>query len=117
MFFSSNLIMMIIIYREVWIQQGLVGIVKHVIASITEIARILFSPFVVHCHQFGSKYLAYRTLSDPWFNLKCYNWISKSILYVFGMDQPHISDNNSVLAITLDKKTNQEKHDVFLVYY
>lgn len=78
--------MMIVIYREVRIQQGLVGIVKHVIASIAEIARILPGPFVIHCHQFGSKYLAYRTLSDPRFELEGKNWISKSILYVFRMN-------------------------------
>lgn len=59
-----QLVMNIIENLELIVYEFIVGIMKHVIADATEIARILWSPFVIHRHFYCFENLTAWTLLE-----------------------------------------------------
>lgn len=103
------LIMVIIIHREVAIQQRAVfGVMKQEIAIITKIARVLLGPFVIQGYLCSSIDLTHAAFLCTCFLLERDNRISCSVMYIFWMNQPHISNHNCVLAISLNHEISRE---------
>lgn len=95
--------MQIIVDRKISVRPGM----EEGKTIVTEITRVLLGPFVINSHLYSSVNLTYITFLWPWFSLKYDSRICSSAMIVLRVNQPHVSDHKSVLAISLHNPSNK----------